>query len=216
MEKKIGSEYNSLYKFNKIDENAEEIFDRTLQKYKNIHLLRTNGVTKSIEKYKGKSKEKSKIEFELNITKDTDSWIRWKTTDNKENNYLRFNLSSSNMLVLEQNEKMVKKYERINDAIFDISSANGQSKFHILPFIFFDNKISSKYKNIRNSDDETIENSNCYKLLTDVYGVATEAKVSFIFWIEKETYLIKKVEREITYNGYSQNDSEVYTNLEIK
>jgi hypothetical protein len=195
------------------DENALDILTKTVRNYDELSFYKSSGITDHIELNNGKNKIFPQTHFDLTYQFPETFNLSWKDA---ETSILRCLKIDSNYSVLEIDGKISKNYDRTNDAVFDVSSENGKSRFYILSLLAFNKNFISPLKNLQRLDDEVIDDEVYYKISADVRGVATKAEVNFTYWIEKKTFLIKKIQREIAFEGIKTVTTENYLNIEIK
>lgn len=194
------------------NDSGLEILSRTAQYYNSFNSYKSRGTAEFAETINGKNNHLLKTQFNLTYQSPKDFILDWKDDENDVVNNLKI---SSDRFVLEKNGKSAKEYNRINEAVFDVSFENGNSRFFILSLLAFNDKFLPPLKNLQRFDDELINGEMHYKIGAEIHGIATDAKVDFIYWIEKKSLIIKKIQREITYEGITKITTENYSDVEI-
>lgn len=193
------------------NDNGWEILSETTQYYHSFNSYKSRGITEYVETNNGKESRVTQTQFDLSYQHPKNINLSWKEEENDKFHTLKIDSSHS---ILEKNGKVSKEYERINDAVFDASFENGNSRFFILSLLAFNDKFLSPLKKVQRLDDESINGEIHYKIRADLRGVATDAKVNFIYWIERKSLIIKKIQREITYEGITKRTTEIYSDVE--
>lgn len=204
---------NLLLNETKDKKNALEILEEMVNKYRSMNFYKSNGTTTYIEIYKGKSKELPRTDFNLTFESPNNFMLNWKDDDSEKVNRLMIDSQSS---VLEVDHKVLTSYERINDAIFYVSSGDSKSRFFLLSLLAFNEKFVPRLKNVQRLNDETINNKSCYKIAARVQGVATDATANFTYWIEKDNFLIKRVEKQMIFQELEWTATEDYLEAEFR
>ena len=213
-------DYSKVVKINKyssakIETNKDvfEILANTVNKYGSMNFYESKGTTTFIETQSMIKKELPKTSFKLSFNSRKEFTVNWKDDNSEKNNCLKVDSQSS---VLEIDNKISKIYERTNDAVFDVSYDGEKSRFFVVPLLVFNEKFISPLKNIQRLEDETIDNVSYYKISAEKHGVATNANAYFTYWIEKKSFLIKRVYKEISNGNLTRTTTEEYYDTKFR
>lgn len=177
------------------NENVEDILFKTKQKYDSIVSYKCKGIIEFSER----DEKKHFTKFEINYEFPSKMNVSWKKSDEENEKSL---VIKEGEISSYTNEKLTKKFDDINSALFDMSFDNDTSRFQIAKLLILREgaKNKSYFANLRNLqrlDDEEIEGKIYYKIKGDIFGIATEGKAVLTYWIEKESHIIRRIDRSL-------------------
>jgi hypothetical protein len=200
---------------------ALEVLFKTEKKYKSFTYFKSKGIATYPENTVRQDPKNLSTAFEFTYECPSKMVISWKESDNE---ITKTFVVEEEDIYLKKENKITTKYDKIQTGMVSIS-LNEHSSFFDVPNILILKDISpqksfvSKLSNVQKLPDENVDENLCYKIQGEMKGVATEGKVVFTYWIDKESFLIKRIDRLLMVGKdglVTSNRTEKYIEIETK
>ncbi|MEZ5425870.1 MAG: hypothetical protein R2747_06385 [Pyrinomonadaceae bacterium] len=200
---------------------AVEILEKLTQKYVSISSYRSKGVAEYPEISLEKNPKMLSTRFEINYRNPGNLTLNWRDLDKDVLNSL---VIKGRDIFLFEDGKVVKRFGDIATAMLNVSTDQATSRFDVANLLIFNElrpgrTMLSKLKNLERLEDEDPEGNSCYRIRGEIPGIATDGKAVFTFWIEKDSFLLKRADRRLVSGGreeFSSNRIERYEEIEVR
>ncbi len=189
--------------------------------YVDLALYRSKGIHTEREEFRGKRVENPEVPFEIDYTRGQNAALKWKEAD-KEKSVKIVGKDSW----LEVDGQRRRTFSSPDDALgIAAQTENGDFLFEIKFFVFRDelrlkDKFFAGLGDLESKGEEVVDGHVCY-VLTGTYG-SVDARKSY--WIDKETSVIRRIEKVLVIRTKSEGKeyvststtTENYTDIEIR